>query len=61
MFHVEVEREEDCRWLAEVPSLPGVLTYGTTRPEAVTRAQALALRVWTERTVFGEWLLLPIR
>lgn len=54
MFRVEVEHEEDGRWLAEVPSLPGVLTYGSTRPEAVTRAQALALRVLAERLEHGE-------
>ncbi len=42
---VEVEQEEDGRWLAEVPELPGVLSYGQTRQEAIDRAQALSLRV----------------
>jgi predicted RNase H-like HicB family nuclease len=51
---IEVEQEEDGRWLAEVPQLPGVLTYGQTRPEAVTRAQALALRVLADRLEHGE-------
>lgn len=36
---IEVEQEEDGRWLAEVPELPGVLTYGQTRQEAISRAQ----------------------
>ncbi len=51
---VEVEQEVDGRWLAEVPELPGVLTYGATRPEAITRAQALALRVIADRLDHGE-------
>ena len=51
---VEVEQEVDGRWLAEVPDLPGVLAYGQTRPEAITRAQALALRVIADRLDHGE-------
>ena len=54
MFRVEIDREEDGRWIADVPDLPGVLTYGATREEAVTRAQALALRVLAERLEHGE-------
>ena len=45
---VELEREADGRWLAEVPSLPGVLCYGQDRDDAVTKVQALALRVIAE-------------
>lgn len=51
---VEVELEADGRWLAEVPALPGVLAYGVTRPEAITRSQALALRVLADRLEHGE-------
>ena len=51
---VEVEQETDGRWLAEVPELPGVLAYGQTRLEAITRAQALALRVMADRLEHGE-------
>jgi predicted RNase H-like HicB family nuclease len=51
---VEVEREEDGRWLAEVPELPGVLAYGPSRSEAIVRAQALALRVLADRLEHGE-------
>jgi predicted RNase H-like HicB family nuclease len=54
MFKVEIEREEDGRWIAEVASLPGVLAYGATRVEAVDRAQALALRVLADRLENGE-------
>src|SRR4051812_35599340 len=48
-FHVEIEREEDGRWIGEVAELPGVLAYGATEEEAVARAKALALRVLAER------------
>jgi predicted RNase H-like HicB family nuclease len=51
---VEVEQEEDGRWLAEVPELPGVLSYGPTRREAIERAQVLALRVLADRLDHGE-------
>ena len=46
---IELDREADGRWLAEVPTLPGVLCYGQDRDEAVARGQALALRVIAER------------
>ena len=53
-FSIELEREDDCRWLAEVPSLAGVMCYGADRDEAVVRVQALALRVIAERLEHGE-------
>lgn len=48
-FTVEHEREADGRWIAEVPELPGVLAYGDSAEQAITRAEALALRVLAER------------
>ena len=51
---VEIEREEDGRWIAEIPDLPGVMSYGQSREEAIARAQALALRVIAERLEHGE-------
>jgi predicted RNase H-like HicB family nuclease len=48
-FTIELEREDDGRWLAEVPALPGVMTYGQDRDDAVARVQALALRVIADR------------
>ena len=51
---VEIEQEDDGRWLSEVPELPGVLAYGQTRQEAVQRVQALALRVLADRIEHGE-------
>jgi len=53
-FKIETEREEDGRWLAEVIELPGVLAYGETQEAAVSRVQALALRVIAERLEHGE-------
>lgn len=59
-FNIEYEREEDGRWLAEVPELPGVLAYGNTAEEAMGRAEALALRVLAERIEAGETRPVPI-
>lgn len=53
-FTVDVEREEDGRWIGEIPELPGCLAYGATRDEAVTRAKALAFRVLADRLEHGE-------
>ena len=51
---IELEREEDGRWIAEVPDLAGVLAYGQTREDVLARVQALALRVIAERLEHGE-------
>lgn len=53
-FTIETEREDDGRWLAEVSELAGVLAYGVTRDEAMSRAQVLALRVIAERLEHSE-------
>jgi predicted RNase H-like HicB family nuclease len=54
MLRVEVDRESDGRWIAEVPALPGVLAYGATEEEARARTEALALRVIADRLEHGE-------
>ncbi len=51
---IELEKEEDGRWLTEVIELPGVMAYGTTRKEAVARVKALVLRVLADRLENGE-------
>jgi predicted RNase H-like HicB family nuclease len=51
---IQVEQDDDGRWLAEVPDLPGVLTYGQTRREAIERVQVLSLRVLADRLDHGE-------
>jgi predicted RNase H-like HicB family nuclease len=48
-FKIELEREADGRWLAEIPDLSGVMAYGVDQSEAVAKVQALALRVLAER------------
>jgi len=53
-MRIELEREDDGRWIAEVPDLPGVMAYGQSRDEAISRAQALALRVIADRLDHGE-------
>jgi predicted RNase H-like HicB family nuclease len=51
---IETELEEDGRWIAEIPQLPGVLAYGVTEEEASAKAEVLALRVLAERIEHGE-------
>ena len=53
-FTIQHEREEDGRWIAEVPELPGVLAYGATADEAMAKAEVLALRVLAERLEHNE-------
>ena len=51
---LEVEQEQDGRWIAEVPDLPGVLAYGASRQQAIANAEALAFHVLAERIENGE-------
>jgi len=53
-YEVELDREEDGRWIAEVPELPGVMVYGKTREEALRAVEALALRVLADQLEHGE-------
>lgn len=48
-FHIETEREDDGRWIAEITDIPGVLAYGRTLNQAKASAYALALRVIADR------------
>jgi predicted RNase H-like HicB family nuclease len=51
---IETVQEADGRWIAEVPELAGVLTYGASRDEAMAKAEVLALRVLAEQLEHGE-------
>ena len=51
---IEIEREKDGRWIAEVPELPGVMVYARTRAQALAKVEALALRVIADRLDHGE-------
>jgi predicted RNase H-like HicB family nuclease len=53
-MQIEIEREDDGRWIAEVPQLPGVMVYGSTRDQAVAKVEALALRILADRLEHGE-------
>lgn len=53
-FAIEIDREEDGRWFAEVIDLPGVIAYGPSRDEAIAKVKALALRVMAERIEQGD-------
>jgi predicted RNase H-like HicB family nuclease len=57
---IETEHEDDGRWIAEVPELPGVLAYGATQGEAMVKAETLALRVVAEQLENGERRAVPI-
>lgn len=51
---IEIEREKDGRWIADVPDLPGVMVYGESRDEAISKVEALALRAIADRLDHGE-------
>ena len=55
-----IDREDDGRWIVEVPELPGVMVYGATRSEAMAKAEVLALRVLADRIEHGEAEPVPI-
>ena len=59
-FTIQHEREEDGRWIAEVPELPGVLAYGASADEAMAKAEVLALRVLADRLEHKEAKAEPI-
>ena len=51
---IEVEKEDDGRWIAEMGDVPGALAYDSARGESVSRAKALTLRVLADRLEYGE-------
>jgi predicted RNase H-like HicB family nuclease len=51
---LECEQEVDGRWIAEVPELPGVLSYGDSATDAISKAEILALRVIADMLENGE-------
>lgn len=52
-FAVEFEREEDKRWIADIPKLPGVMAYGATKSEARQKLYAIALRTLADKIEQG--------
>ena len=53
-FTIESEQEEDGRWIAEIPEIPGALLYANSQNQAITKVQALALRVLADKLENGE-------
>ncbi len=53
---IEIEQENDGRWLTEVPEIPGVMAYGKHREEAILKVQVLTLRVLADKLEHGEVL-----
>ena len=53
-FTIDIEKEEDGRWITEVLEINGVMTYGNTREEAINKVKALALRIIADRIENGE-------
>jgi predicted RNase H-like HicB family nuclease len=53
-FQIDLEQEDDGRWIGEIAALPGVIAYGPTRETALVAVQALALRVLADRLDHGE-------
>lgn len=53
-LQIEFDREDDGRWIAEIPSLPGVMAYGTTQEEACRKVEAVALHTLADRREQGE-------
>jgi predicted RNase H-like HicB family nuclease len=51
---IELDREDDGRWIAEALELPGVMTYGTTREEAISNTERLAIEIIADRIQHGE-------
>ncbi len=54
MLRIELEQEDDGRWVAEIPDLAGVMAYGATTEEARAKVEALALRALADRLDHGE-------
>jgi predicted RNase H-like HicB family nuclease len=51
---IEIDQEEDGRWIAEIPEIPGAMTYGQTSQQAVISVKSLALRILADRLEHGE-------
>ena len=53
-MQIDVEREDDGRWIAEVSALPGAMAYGSTKAEAIMKVEALVLRALADKIEHGE-------
>mgnify|MGYP001605250761 CR=1 FL=1 len=53
-YKINFDKETDGRWIAEITDLPGVMAYGATKEEAISKVEALALRGVAEKIEHGE-------
>jgi predicted RNase H-like HicB family nuclease len=60
-IRVELEGEEDGRFLASVPDLPGVMAYGASEAEAVRKVKPIALQVLADMIESGEEVPEPLK
>jgi predicted RNase H-like HicB family nuclease len=60
-IRVDLELEEDGRFLASVPDLPGVMAYGAVEADAVRKVKAIALQVLADRIENGEEVPAPLK
>jgi len=51
---IELEREDDGRWIAEAMEIPGVMAYASTREEAIGNIERLAIDAIADRVAHGE-------
>lgn len=52
---IELDREQDGRWIAEIPYLPGVMVYGDSQPEVLKKVQILAFHVIADLIESGDF------
>jgi len=60
-LRLEIEREEDGRYLASVPELPGVMAYGETEAAAIRKVKSIALQVLADMIDSGEDVPEPLK
>ena len=60
-LQIGIEREEDGRYLASVPALPGVMAYGGTEDSALRKTKAIALQVLADMMESGDELPQPLK
>lgn len=53
-YEIEFEREEEARWIADIAALPGVMAYGSSRIEAESKVEAMALLVIADGIVAAQ-------
>ena len=53
-LRIDIDHEEDGRFLASVPDLPGVMAYGNTQEYATRKVKSVVLQVLADMIESGE-------